>query len=243
MNRLLLTATGLLACVFTAQAMAAPPQALTDSLTVNGESMPVEQVLDTPVQGLWEVHLANGESFYSDASGEHFVVGDIYKNGADGLVNLSEQSRNAQRAARIAEVPDSEQVIFRSDEAPKATIYVFTDTTCPYCQRLHEEVPALNEMGIAVHYLAFPRAGAGSEGARLLSQVWCAANPAEAMSAAKRGEALDIAPDCDNLVESQYHLGMELGVQGTPAIVMPDGRLVPGYVPAERLAEMLDLNG
>ena len=243
MNRLLLTATGLLAGLLSVQAMAAPPKALTDDLTVNGEVMPVEQVRDTPVEGLWEVHLANGEIFYSDAAGEHFIVGDIYKNDADGLVNLSEQSRNAQRAARIASVPDSEQVIFRSDEAPKATIHVFTDTTCPYCQRLHEEVPALNEMGIAVHYLAFPRAGAGSEGARLLSQVWCAANPAEAMSAAKRGEVLDVAPDCDNPVESQYHLGMELGVQGTPAIVLPDGRLVPGYVPAERLAEMLGLNG
>ena len=34
---------------------------------------------------------------------------------------------------------------------------------------------------------------------------------------------------------------MQLGVQGTPAIVLPDGRLVPGYVPAERLAAMLGL--
>lgn len=243
MNRLLLIATGLLASLFTVQGLAAPPQALTERLTVNGEAMPVDRVLDTPVEGLWEVHLANGEIFYSDAAGEHFIVGDIYKNGADGLVNLSEQSRNAQRAARIAAVPESEQVIFRGDEAPRATVHVFTDTTCPYCQRLHEEVPALNDLGIAVHYLAFPRAGAGSEGARLLTQVWCAPNPAEAMTASKRGETLDVAPDCDNPVESQYHLGMELGVQGTPAIVLPDGRLVPGYVPAERLAEMLGLNG
>lgn len=119
---------------------------------------------------------------------------------------------------------------------------MFTDTTCPYCRRLHEEVPRLNEMGIEVDYLAFPRGGMSSPGARELQRVWCADNPSEAMSAAKREEALEGNASCDNPVEEQYHLGMQLGVQGTPAIVLPDGRLVPGYVPAERLATMLGLN-
>lgn len=154
-------------------------------------------------------------------------------------MNLSEQSRNAERAARVAAIPDDERVVFRGTDAPKARVTVFTDTTCPYCRRLHEEVPRLNEMGIEVDYLAFPRGGMSSPGARELQRVWCADNPSEAMSAAKREEALEGNASCDNPVEEQYHLGMQLGVQGTPAIVLPDGRLVPGYVPAERLATML----
>ncbi|MGL6250543.1 MAG: thioredoxin fold domain-containing protein, partial [Billgrantia desiderata] len=60
-------------------------------------------------------------------------------------------------------------------------------------------------------------------------------------NAGKRQETLSGGTDCDNPVEAQYHLGMTVGVQGTPAIVLPDGRLVPGYVPAERLADMLGL--
>jgi thiol:disulfide interchange protein DsbC len=75
-----------------------------------------------------------------------------------------------------------------------------------------------------------------------MQQVWCADNRTEAMTAAKREQALTGTRDCDNPVEEQYHLGMALGVQGTPAIILPDGRLVPGYVPAERLAAMLGLN-
>ncbi len=35
---------------------------------------------------------------------------------------------------------------------------------------------------------------------------------------------------------------MDVGVQGTPAIILPDGRMVPGYVPAESPGEMLDIN-
>ncbi|MEE3213969.1 MAG: thioredoxin fold domain-containing protein, partial [Pseudomonadota bacterium] len=125
----------------------------------------------------------------------------------------------------------------------KATIHVFTDSTCPYCRKLHEEVPRLNELGIQVNYLAFPRGGMQSEGARQLTQVWCSDNRSEAMTAAKEGEVPSDAASCDNPVEQQYHLGLELGVQGTPAIVLPDGTMVPGYVPAERLAERLGIDG
>lgn len=223
-------------------ALADAASRLAERLTVNGRAMPVERVSETPLAGFFEVRLETGETFYSNAEGSHFLVGDLFENTEAGLVNLTEQARNAERAARLAAVPEAERVIFRGAETPQATLAVFTDTTCPYCRQFHEEVPRLNEMGIAVHYLAFPRAGMNSPGARQLQQVWCAANPSETLSAAKREEALAGATDCDNPVEEQYHLGMELGVQGTPAIVLPDGRLVPGYVPAERLAAMLGLN-
>lgn len=215
---------------------------LAERLAVSGQPMPVESVSETPLAGFYEVRLETGERFYSDAEGRYFLVGDLYENADQGLVNLSEQSRSTERAARLAAVPEGERVIFRGPES-RAELMVFTDTTCPYCRRLHEEVPRLNELGIEVHYLAFPRAGMNGEGARQLRQVWCADDRTEAMSAAKRGEALPGATDCDNPVESQYHLGMELGVQGTPAIVLPDGTLVPGYVPAERLATMLGIDG
>ncbi|MFB9146078.1 DsbC family protein [Halomonas alkalicola] len=216
---------------------------LAERLAVNGQPMPVQSVSETPVAGFFEVLLETGERFYSDAEGRHFLVGDLYENGEQGLVNLTEQGRNGERAARLAEVPEAERVIFRGAGESRAEVVVFTDTTCPYCRQLHEEVPRLNELGIEVHYLAFPRTGMNAQGARTLQQIWCDANPSEAMSTAKRQESLSGAANCDNPVEAQYHLGLELGVQGTPAIVLPDGRLVPGYVPAERLAAMLGIEG
>ncbi|HAV45417.1 MAG TPA: protein-disulfide isomerase, partial [Halomonas sp.] len=42
-------------------------------------------------------------------------------------------------------------------------------------------------------------------------------------------------------VADQYALGQALGVQGTPAIILPDGQMVPGFVPPERLVAMLGL--
>nr|WP_298414979.1 DsbC family protein [uncultured Halomonas sp.] len=218
-------------------------QALQQGLTINGKTVPVKSVKQTPLEGILEVRLESGETLYSDSEGKHFVVGDLFANGEQGLVNLTQQAQDQVRVEQLAKVPQKDKVIFRGEKPPKATLEIFTDVTCPYCRKLHEEVPRLNDMGIAVEYLAFPRSGLKSEGARLMAQVWCAPNPSEAMSAIKRGETLDVDADCDNPVADQYHLGRELGVQGTPAIVLPDGRMIPGYVPADQLGKMLDIEG
>jgi len=186
--------------------------------------------------------LTNGETFYANADGSYFLVGDLYANQQDGLVNLTEQEGNQQRAEVIAAIPEEERIIFRGVGEPKATIVVFTDTSCPYCTRLHETVPELNEAGVAVHYLAFPRSGMNGEAARVMQQAWCADNPQQALTDAKQGKALSGSASCDNPVASQYQTGIALGVQGTPAIILPDGELVPGFVPPERLLAMLGLD-
>lgn len=214
---------------------------LRESLQVNGQPMPVEEVDTTPMDGIYHVRLESGESFYSNADGSHFLVGDLFENTSTGLVNLTEQAKNQERVAALAAIPESERVVYRGVDEPKATVVVFTDPTCPYCERLHEAVPELNERGIAVHYLAFPRAGMNSDAATSMQQAWCSDNRSEAMTRAQQRQALTGPSDCDNPVAEQYNLGMALGVQGTPAIILPDGQLVPGYVPPERLAAMLGL--
>ena len=218
------------------------PESLTETLSINGEPMPVENVSVTPMDGIYQVRLINGESFYANADGSYFLVGDLYANQESGLVNLTEQARNQERAEAIASIPEEERIVFRGVDEPKATIVVFTDTSCPYCARLHETVPELNEAGIAVHYLAFPRSGMKGEAARVMQQVWCAENSQDALTLAKQGEALSGSASCDNPVASQYQLGIALGVQGTPAIILPDGKLVPGFVPPARLIGMLELD-
>ena len=62
------------------------------------------------------------------------------------------------------------------------------------------------------------------------------------MSAAFRGDAVDAPASCDAPIAKQYQLGVESGIQGTPAIIFPDGKMVPGYLPAKRLAAMLGID-
>ncbi|WP_447927118.1 DsbC family protein [Vreelandella sp. EE27] len=216
-------------------------QTLSERLEVNGQPMPVEQVNETPMDGIYQVRLENGESFYANEDGSYFLVGDLYQNAEQGLVNLTEQAQNQQRVAALDEVPESERFVYRGVDEPRATVVIFTDPTCPYCERLHETVPELNERGIAVHYLAFPRAGMESDAATTLEKAWCSDNRSEAMTRAQQRETL-AGSVCDNPVGEQYELGRALGVQGTPAIILPDGQMVPGFVPPDRLVGMLGLD-
>ena len=60
------------------------------------------------------------------------------------------------------------------------------------------------------------------------------------MDAAKNGLPVT-APSCKDPVEAQHQLGMQLGVNGTPAIYSADGKYLGGYIPAAELAKMLGL--
>ena len=112
---------------------------------------------------------------------------------------------------------------------------MFTDTTCPYCHKLHAEVAELNRRGIEVRYLAFPRQGPGSEGDNQLQAVWCSKDRRKAMDQMVDGKEIK-AVKCENPVEKQFALGQSIGVNGTPAVVLADGKLIPGYQPAPQLA-------
>jgi len=58
------------------------------------------------------------------------------------------------------------------------------------------------------------------------------------MTDAKAGKSV---PDkkCDNPVKQHMELGEKLGISGTPAIILGNGDIVPGYVPPKRLADMI----
>jgi thiol:disulfide interchange protein DsbC len=60
------------------------------------------------------------------------------------------------------------------------------------------------------------------------------------MTAAKSGKNVESA-SCDSPVLEQFQLGGRVGVTGTPAIVLEDGHMVRGYVPADSLAKGLGL--
>lgn len=198
------------------------------------------EVTSTPIKGIYKSSIANGPTIYLTADGKYFFAGDFFEVGAKGLVNLGEKEMEKDRAVALSKLHLDDLVIFSPSET-KAYVYVFTDVDCYYCQKLHQEMPALNELGIEVRYLAYPRAGIGSPSYRKIASAWCADNPTESLTKLKNGE--DISDNvCDpNPVAEHFRLGGQLGVAGTPALVTADGQLLPGYMPADKLAEALGL--
>jgi thiol:disulfide interchange protein DsbC len=157
----------------------------------------------------------------------------------DNKRNLTAMRRGGLVLKSIDALGEANMVIL-GPAKPKRTLTVFTDVDCPYCARLHQEVPKLTQAGVKVRYLLFPRAGKGSETYMRSVAVWCAKDRVKALGIAKSGGKLEMKT-CANPVDEHLRLGREVGVEGTPTIVMDDGRVLPGYAPAAELLTALGL--
>lgn len=202
------------------------------SLAPNANSVAISE---TPVAGVMQVQI-NGDIVYATADGKYMFQGRLID--LDTREDLTETSKAGLRKELMAKIDPSQQITF-SPENPVHDLTVFTDIDCGYCRKLHAQVAEYNKQGIAIHYMAFPRAGIGSRSYEKAVAVWCADDQQSALTDAKLGSEPDPV-QCDNPVAEQYQLGIDLGVTGTPALLTASGQLIPGYVPPEQLRERLD---
>ena len=200
----------------------------------------IERIKETPVAGLYEVLLNGNRTLYMSADGNYFLVGDMYEVSSEGIVNLPELARQETRKELMAKVDATSMISFKPASGLLATVSVFTDVDCTYCRKLHREMREYHKKGIEVRYLAYPRAGIGSESYKKTVSAWCSSDPQRAITTLKRGDNIP-SRTCPNPVAAQYELGDRVGVTGTPSIVLSDGRMLPGYLSAEKLAEELGI--
>ncbi|KFE44931.1 thioredoxin fold domain-containing protein [Pseudomonas syringae] len=220
-----------------AQADAPAEQAIRKTLDSLKLELPVDSIAASPLNGLYEVKLKGGRVLYASGDGQFVMQGYLFQIQDGKPVNLTEKTERLAISKTINGIPTAEMVVYPAIGETKSHITVFTDTTCPYCHKLHAEVPQLNKMGIEVRYVAFPRQGLGSPGDEQLQAVWCSKDRKGAMDRMVDGKSIQ-APKCANPVTKQFEMGQSIGVNGTPAIVLADGQLIPGYQPAAQVAKL-----
>lgn len=193
-------------------------------------------ISETPVDNLLQAQI-NTDIVYISADGGYLLQGTLFDIGA--RVNLTEQAMADVRRGVLEDVENPREIRFTPETDPVHRLWVFTDIDCGYCRKLHEQMDEYLEKGIEINYLAFPRAGIGSESYDKYVSVWCADDPQAALTAAKAGR--DPEPlQCDNPVLEQFELGQQLGITGTPAMLTANGDLIPGYMQPEMLRARLD---
>ncbi|HUQ11182.1 MAG TPA: thioredoxin fold domain-containing protein [Steroidobacteraceae bacterium] len=195
----------------------------------------LEDVRMSPVNGIYEI-TRGSEISYVTADGKYAILGDMLDVDSDA--NLSENRRRTIRAHMIEAVPENEMLVF-SPKDPKYTITVFTDIDCGYCRRLHSQIAEYNRLGIRVRYMFFPRSGPNTESWYKAEAVWCSSNRNEALTRAKNGESVKAAKCPTDIIKRDYELGQRLAVDGTPAIFLQSGEMLPGYAPPGALVKYL----
>jgi thiol:disulfide interchange protein DsbC len=201
----------------------------------------VASVAESSIPGLYEVAVVGNGIIYMSEDGNHFVAGDMYRLEDQGVTNVTEKKQEGQRAELIGQLDEKEMIIFPASGKEKAEITVFTDIDCGFCRQLHAEVKQYNDLGITVRYMAYPRAGYGSNSYNKYVSVWCADDQNAMMTKAKQRQQVP-AKKCQNPIQKQYLTGQALGVNSTPNIFLESGQLIRGYVPARELAVQLGLN-
>ena len=192
-------------------------------------------IKNTEVPNLYWVNLEGMGSVYATADGKYIIQGDVIRLGDKQLHNVSESLQATENKMLFEQLNSKDLIVYPAKAKTKHVIYVFTDVSCPYCHKFHQQMSDMNAKGIEVRYIAWPR---GEQHMPAMEAVWCSEDRKAAFDIAITDTALPPAT-CKNPVREQYQLGMNIGVNGTPAIYSSEGVYLGGYLSASDLIERL----
>ena len=205
---------------------------LRESLAKSMPKVKPTKISTTPVTGLYEV-IVGSQVVYMDINGRYMIEGDLFD--LKTKVNVTENAKSVIRLAAVDKLGSDSMIVY-TPEKIKHTITVVTDIDCPYCRRLHNEIPDYLENEVQVRYIFMPLKG--SADMKKTVSVWCSDDQQLALDIAKAGGEVE-DKTCKNPIKKHLKVARELGVRGTPAILLEDGTLLPGYVPFDKLVAEL----
>ena len=170
--------------------------------------------------------IINKQIYYATNDGKYLIVGNVIN--LNTKESITENTKMNQRLSIIDSIDMKNYMIFK----PKKTdhiLTIFTDTSCPYCQKLHNEIPDLLENNIEIRYVLFSRNGNDVDAYQQLVSAWCSADKIDALEDLFSGDILDDASNCENPIARNFDFAGSLSVEGTPTIFLEDGRIIPGY--------------
>ncbi|MXY55633.1 MAG: DsbC family protein [Gammaproteobacteria bacterium] len=216
-------------------------QSIVECLALQGvDARSVAKVSNLP--GLYEVDAGGGDYLYVMQDCRHLVAGNLYEIRSDHqLVALTERARSAKRREIIAAIPQSEMLVLEPPETKRTSVVVFTDVGCVYCRAFHQQIAEYQMLGIEIRYVAYPSPGLGSSAFQAMVSAWCSDDPLSAITTLKKGDTIP-PMDCANPVASHFRAGQEIGIEGTPTMILPSGRMLSGYFSPAQLAEALGLD-
>jgi thiol:disulfide interchange protein DsbC len=204
------------------------------------EDVKVLNVQLSPVKSLWEISIDNKNKkglIYVDISKKYIVAGNIIEVSTG--INKTNEAFEKINKVDVSKVPLANALVLGDPNAKKKVI-VFTDPDCPYCGKLHQEMKQVvkKRKDIAFYMKLYPlpmhkeaywkaKAAVCSKSIKLLEDNF------DKKEIAKK--------DCSTKeIDDNIKLAASLGITGTPALIMPDGRLHSGTMSADKLIESID---
>lgn len=186
--------------------------------------------------GLVEMIVDKNKIIYTNKEGTHFLVGHVFD--AKNNVDVTQSRIDSLTSYSFDQLPLNDAIkVVKGNGAREFA--VFTDPACPFCQKLEVELAQLTDYTMHVFPTAFKQ-----EGGRIMGKILCETDQAKAWTDyMQKGIQPTSAKSCgEDQLRRVISLAGEMGVSGTPSLLAKNGKLRPGYAPAQQLNGWLDAN-
>ncbi len=197
----------------------------------------------------YQIISKNGSKVYTDKEVSKFISGDLIIVENNNLKNITKQENRLRNKKIIDEIDlkyhQSLTHYPNTNDKKIASIYVFSDFTCPYCKKMHQNLKEFNSLGIEVYYIPFPRNTMEDVRAvKGLQKIMCAKDKRSAFDEAfsdPKAYAFQSVKEniaCPEAIDilSLHNYADSLGVQGTPTAFTSNGSKISGFNSAESFA-------
>ena len=197
----------------------------------------------TAVPGvIWGATL-EGVPFLLSDDAQYITDGEIsvIENGQFMGLDTAFESRKNQSV--FATLDNNQLINYPATTPEKAVIYVADDVNCPYCRRLHQQLPMLNAKGVTVKVIAYPIYEQSPEQMR---GIWCQGSDASRRKAFDKamlkGEMTPAPATCKvDPITPNRDKAAGLAVIATPAIYREDGVLYQASFESPEFLEFLGI--
>ena len=194
----------------------------------------------SPLKALWEITIATGGQkvvAYVDFSKRYLLMGEMLD--IKEKKNLTRERLAEINKVDVSTIPLDDAIVMGDKNAPYKVI-VFSDPECPYCAKLHQEIKKVIEKrkDIVFFIKMFPlpiHKGSYDKAKAIVCEKSLAL-----LDAAFENKAVPAAKCAAAAVDENIKLGSKLGINGTPAIIFPDGRIQPGFMEADALIKAVE---
>lgn len=203
----------------------------------------VKGVRGSAVKGLFELTIENkGQRAvaYVDFAKKNLMPGPIFDIATRKVVTGTSDQQPKPAAVNIDSIPTDSSIVMGNPKGKKR-LFVFTDPDCPFCAKLHWELVKLiyMEPDLAIYVKMYPLKM--HPGAHDKARVILGAKSQYLLDKAFSGEALPApgANDPAKPVDDTIKFADSIGINATPTLVLPDGRIMPGFRDAAAIKKLL----
>lgn len=212
------------------------------STLLKGMGGEVKQVKPSPVRGLWEVTFSQAGKkavAYVDYSKKFIIPGAIYNIASRKPVAGAAQPPKVEKVNPAA-IPLGNSVVMGNPQGSKR-LFLFTDPDCPFCSKEHAELKKLlaKRRDIVVYVKLHPLKmhPKAYDHARVILQGKSTALLDDHFSGRPIPEATPQTPSAG--VDETIKVAQSLGLNSTPTLILPDGRVLTGFQDAAAIERAL----